>query len=149
MNILALDLGTKCGYAVESLFLPLISGTWDTAPTRFESAGQRFIKFTNRLDHAIKEYHIDLVVFEEVRNHFGVDAAHMYGGYLSILQLICLGAKIEYKGIPVGTIKKHAGKGNFKKADMIIAANRFYPGVNVTDDNHADALCLLHYITHQ
>jgi Holliday junction resolvasome RuvABC endonuclease subunit len=43
----------------------------------------------------------------------------------------------------VGTIKKHAtGSGNAKKPAMVEAA-RLRWSVDVTDHNHADALCVL------
>lgn len=145
MNILALDLGTKCGWAW-SRPNHLMSGTWDLKATKFESIGQRFEKFRNHLTVIIFIEKPVLVVFEEVRMHMAVDAAHAYGGYLAVLQVVCLDNKIEYRGVPVGTIKKHAtGKGNAKKPDMIKAAIKLFPSVNILDDNHADALCLLHY----
>ena len=56
----------------------------------------------------------------------------------------CEHHKIPYQGVPVGTIKKHAtGKGNASKEDMIAAMVGM--GYQVTDDNVADALALLHW----
>lgn len=138
MNILALDLGTKCGWAIDQRK----NGVWNFKPSSFDSYGERFRRFKTALESSYEE--ITHVVYEEVRAHFGVDAAHSYGGYMAILQTWCIECKIEYKGVPVGTIKKYAtGKGNAKKPDMILAANRLFPSINVIDDNHADALCLL------
>lgn len=146
MNILALDLGTKCGYAAAPIFTR--SGVWDFKATRFQSYGQKFVGFKNTLYEFIIMQEIKLVVFEEVRAHMAVDAAHSYGGFLAILQTVCLENRVEYKGVPVGTIKKYAtGKGNAKKPDMILAANRLFPSINIIDDNHADALCLLSWAT--
>lgn len=143
MNILALDLGTKCGWATNQN-----SGVWNLKPTTNESAGRRYTKFRTLLLAAITTYKIDLVAFEEVHMHIGVDAAHCFGGLRAIMQTVCLDLKVEYQGVPVGTIKKHAtGKGNAKKDQMILAATKLYPSVNVIDDNHADALCLLNYAT--
>lgn len=152
MSILALDLGTKCGYAIcrPGPAYYLNSGTWGLKPTRFDSAGQKFVKFRKNLTDIILKEEPTLIVFEEVRMHMAIDAAHSYGGFLSVLQLCALDFKVEYRGVGVGTIKKHAtGKGNAKKPDMIKAAIRLYPAINVIDDNHADALCLLHYATHE
>ena len=85
---------------------------------------------------------IDAVYFEEVRRHLGVDAAHCYGGFMAHLTAWCEHHKIPYKGVPVGTIKKHAtGKGNANKQDMIDAVKA--RGFNPCDDNEADALALL------
>lgn len=82
------------------------------------------------------------MVFEEVRRHAGVDAAHAYGGFLAQLTAWCEDHQIPYQGVPVGTIKKHAtGKGNANKQAMIAAAQA--RGLTPVDDNHADALALL------
>lgn len=140
MSILALDLGTKCGYACSSG----VSGVWDLTPTRFESSGQRFSKFKYNLENTFLFSEVTSVVFEEVRAHMGVDAAHCYGGFLAILQTLCLEAKIEYRGIGVKTIKKHAtGNGNADKKKMIDAAIIKFKRTNIIDSNHADALWLL------
>lgn len=87
---------------------------------------------------------IDAVYFEEVRRHASTDAAHVYGGFLGMLNAWCEHHQIPYQGVPVGTIKKHAtGKGNASKDDMVAAArNR---GFAPADDNEADALALLHW----
>ena len=65
---------------------------------------------------------LDLVLFEEVRSHAGVDASHAYGGYLAILTAWCEHHRIPYEGVPVGTIKRHVtGKGNADKQAVIAA----------------------------
>ena len=67
---------------------------------------------------------------------------------MGVLQLGCLEKGIEYKGVGVGTIKKHAtGNGHAKKDAMILAATLKWPDINIIDDNHADALWLLDYAT--
>lgn len=145
MNILALDLGTKMGYAAR-VGEQIVSGTWDFANKRFESGGMRFIRFRaalNELGLACGG-HWDMVALEEVRRHMGVDAAHIYGGFLATLQAWCCENGMEYVGIPVGTIKKRAtGKGNAQKPAMIDAAQRQWPNEKITDDNQADALWCL------
>ena len=84
---------------------------------------------------------IELVVFEEVRRHAGVDAAHAYGGFMGQLTAWCEHHQIPYQGIPVGTIKKHAtGRGNASKEEMIEAIRA--KGHNPDDDNEADAIAL-------
>lgn len=91
---------------------------------------------------------LDAVYFEEVRRHRGVDAAHIYGGFLANLSAWCEEHRIPYQGVPVGTIKKHAtGKGNANKEDMIEAAIR--RGHRPADDNEADALALLYWAMEQ
>jgi Holliday junction resolvasome RuvABC endonuclease subunit len=141
MNILALDLGTKCGYASSYG----ASGVLNLKPTTHESAGERYRKFKDWLFVTLQAS-FDLVVYEEVHAHIGVEAAHVYGGLVAVLQTACLETNTEYKGVGVQTIKKHAtGNGNAKKDDMVITATLKFPKVNVIDDNHADALHLLDY----
>jgi Holliday junction resolvasome RuvABC endonuclease subunit len=85
------------------------------------------------------------VVFEEVRRHVGVDAAHAYGGFMGQLMAWCEHHQIPYQGVPVGTIKKHAtGKGNASKDEMVASVRA--RGHNPADDNEADAIALL-YLT--
>jgi Holliday junction resolvasome RuvABC endonuclease subunit len=85
---------------------------------------------------------LDALVFEEVRRHAGVDAAHAYGGFLATLTAWCEHHQIPYQGVPVGTIKKHAtGRGNASKDEMVAAMQAL--GFRPADDDEADALALL------
>lgn len=141
--VLALDLGTTTGWAWKLNETPVCHGTWSLKPGRFEGGGMRFVKFRNRL----REFSgmPTLVVFEEVRRHAGTDAAHVYGGLMATLTAWCEEEKIPYAGVPVGTIKKFwTGSGNASKEAMIARCARFgFP--QVTDDNEADAIALLHW----
>jgi len=139
--ILTLDLGTKMGWAMQSL--SRMSGTVDFKNSRFEGGGMRYLKFNRWLDDMLHlAGNIDAIYFEEVRRHLGVDAAHAYGGFLAHLTAWCEQDAIPYQGVPVGTIKRHAtGKGNANKA-MVMAAMR-QRGFNPVDDNEADAQALL------
>lgn len=142
-SILALDLGTTTGWALVSRDGLISSGSESFKPQRFEGGGMRYLRFKRWLTD-IKQCAdgIDCVVFEEVRRHAGVDAAHAYGGFMAHLTAWCEHHQIPYQGVPVGTIKKHAtGKGNAGKVEMIAAAKA--RGINPVDDNHADALALL------
>src|SRR5689334_19002580 len=99
-RILALDLGTLTGWALRSA-----DGVLPFKPQRFEGGGMRFLRFTRWLSE-LKGDGIGVIYFEEVRRHMGVDAAHLYGGFMAHLSAWCEGQKIPYSGIPVGTIKK-------------------------------------------
>lgn len=143
-TILALDLGTTTGWAINSRDTGRISsGVSYFKPQRFEGGGMRYLRFTKWLrEMDLMLDGIDQVYFEEVRRHLGVDAAHTYGGLLSHLTAWCEEEKIPYLGIPVGTIKKHVtGKGNAGKDQIITAIKRL--GFNPHDNNEADALALL------
>lgn len=145
-TVLALDLGTQTGWALRSSKGHTMSGTQSFKPQRFEGGGMRFLRFHRWLKEilALSE-NVHEVYFEEVRRHAGVDAAHVYGGFLSHLATWCEESKIPYSGVPVGTIKKSlTGKGNASKEDMINGIKKL--GYNPQDDNEADALALLHCV---
>jgi Holliday junction resolvasome RuvABC endonuclease subunit len=146
VNILALDLGTKTGYALVNNGV-VISGVWDLQGDRFEGGGMRFLRFSQYLTKVHTALHGDLplIVFEEVRAHAGTDAAHIYGGFMATLTAWCEAHNIPYRGVPVGTIKKHAtGKGNANKTEMVNAAIKQFKCPVITHDE-ADARWLLDY----
>lgn len=138
-KILALDLALNCGWATSS---PKIKfGTATFRDTRFDGAGIRFLRFEQWLIDNGSD--ADLVVYEGVMNHSSLDAGHSYGGYLAILLKWSEHTRIPCGAFPVGTIKKFwTGNGAAKKDAMIKEAHR--RGFNVSDDNQADALAILH-----
>lgn len=148
-NVLALDLGTQCGWAVATRDGKFSSGSDRFDPKRCGGAGKRWLSFREFLTARAREAGgIQAVYYEDVKNHAGVIAAHVYGGFLAVLELWCAANNIPLYGVGVGTIKKHAtGRGNAKKPDMIAAAQAM--GVRVVDDNQADAVALLAYALEQ
>ncbi len=148
MRILALDLGTRTGYAVGCSSSMAYCGTLDLRPRRFEGGGMRYLRFRHQLADLLDGVH--LVAFEEVRRHLGTDAAHVYGGLVAVLTEECERREIPYEAVPVGTIKRHAtGRGNADKAAMLDAARHRWPDETITYDDEADALWLLdlaHYL---
>ena len=144
-TILALDLGTTTGWALKGRDGSIVSGSQSFKPQRFEGGGMRFLRFKRWLTEVRQSTDaINLVVFEEVRRHLGVDAAHAYGGFMGQLTAWCEHHEIPYEGVPVGTIKKHVtGKGNARKPEVMAAVRAL--GYAPQDDNEADALALLHW----
>lgn len=144
MTVLALDLGTKTGFAYRHENGRIVSGVWNFTPRRFDGGGMRYLKFQHTLAALWIGIAYSAVYYEEVRNHKGVDAAHVYGGLLGILTSYLEQKEIPYEGVPVGQIKKFwTGKGNADKAAMIGFARQ--RGFDPEDDNEADALALLHF----
>lgn len=143
--ILALDLGTRTGWAVRMRDGAIASGSESFKPGRFEGGGMRFVRFHRFLDDLAEAVGgIDLIHFEEVRRHLGTDAAHVYGGLMGVLTAWAEVRDVPYQGVAVQDIKKHAtGKGNADKAAVIAAMRE--RGYAPEDDNHADALALLHW----
>lgn len=142
--ILALDLGTKTGWAYGKSLRGAASGVENWTRGRFSGGGMRYLNFKNWLVKLHEVTPVGEVYFEEVRRHMSTDAAHAYGGFMSHLVVWCEENGIPYQGVPVGEIKKDAtGKGNASKSDMIFAAKSW--GFNPKDDNEADALALLRW----
>jgi hypothetical protein len=141
--LLALDLGTTTGWAMQLADGAIVSGTVSFRPGRFEGGGMRFLRFRNWLEEMLRSAPgLATVHFEEVRRHVGTDAAHIYGGFLAHLAAWCEMKIIPYQGVSVGTIKRHAtGKGNADK-QAVIAAIRSR-GFTPADDNEADAIAIL------
>lgn len=141
--MLALDLGTTTGWAMRLATGQILSGSISFRPSRFDGGGMRFVRFAGWLDTIASDAAgLDVIYFEEIRRHLGVDAAHLYGGFLATLTAWCEHRAIAYQGVPVGTIKRHAtAKGNAAKDAVIAAvtARGFHP----KDDNEADAIALL------
>lgn len=158
-NVLALDLGHRMGYAFRCSNGSLMSGTWEFSRRKYDSHGVAFRLFRERLDqfHAISP--IDFIVYEAVRMHKGVDAAHIYGGFWAVLLGWCDEKLIDFSGLPVGTIKKHiTGNGAANKELMCRCISQMgFPHLTPPDDmssrqalnklaainNEADALGVL------
>ena len=141
--VLALDLGQKTGWAVHNTDGAIASGTVEFKPSRWEGGGMIYLRFRawfQEVDETAGG--VGAVYFEEVRSHRGVAAAHAYGGFLAHLTAWCEDRQVPYRGVPVGTIKRHiAGKGNADKEAVIVAVRAL--GFDPADDNEADALALL------
>jgi Holliday junction resolvasome RuvABC endonuclease subunit len=140
MNIFALDLGTKTGWALICNGL-VKSGIVNFATTKLAGYGLRFLNFRNWLAEMLEKHGVELVVFEDVRAHAGVFAAHAYGGFMAQLASVCEERRIPYRGFGVKTIKKFiTGNGNAGKQNVIDALQT--KGYRPVDDNEADAIAL-------
>lgn len=142
VNTLALDLGTHCGFALSTRDGLLEYGTEKFQPKR--DPGERWTNFRAWLSKLIAERHIAVAYYEDVRRHTATDAAHVYGGFLAMLQMVCAQHRVRLEKVGVKQAKKAwTGNGNSGKDAMIAEAKR--RGFNPTDDNEADALAILAY----
>ena len=141
--LVALDLGSMTGFAIQLSGGAIVSGTVSFRPSRYDGGGMRYLRFRGWLDSVAADIGtIATVHHEEIRRHLGTDAAHVYGGLLAILTAWCEQHNIAYQGVPVGTIKRHVtGKGNANKAAVIAAVTAL--GFSPADDNEADAIAIL------
>ncbi len=144
-RILAIDPATKTGFAMQDG----TSGIWDLKAVRDESTGIRLVKLKRNLRVIFEQFKPTLVVFEAARNAGPkmqgalVVQAEMQG----VIKEWCHDMGIEYAGFSPKTIKKHAtGNGNASKDKMVESATNAF-GIEIIDDNHADALWLLDYVS--
>lgn len=141
--VLGLDLGTRCGYAVhlDNKGVGTVScyGEWNFKPNKFDSPSIRFIAFKKEVA-AFLQIGVTRVFYEVVRGgHRGIQAAHMYGGFMASLHEVCDEYETPFQGLSVQEIKKYAtGKGNASKDAMKAAALDL--GYKVKSDNIADAI---------
>lgn len=140
MTLLALDLGTSCGFAVVKDG-KVGSGTKKLRVDK-RAFGARFLDFRNWLLQAIALYDIQEIYFERVYGHTGTEAAHVYGGLMYTLATVCLELNLKCVGFAVQTIKKFmTGKGNANKAEIIAAAKQ--KGFNPKTHDEADAIAIM------
>lgn len=145
MNILALDLGTQMGYAIQKSDGDISGGSVSFHTKTNENAAQRWLKFLAWLRETKSAMGtVDAIYFEQVMRHVSTYSAHVYGGFHALLHTWCEHNSIICRPVGVTQIKRYwTGKGNAKKADMI--AKALEKGFEPMDDNHADAIAILSF----
>jgi Holliday junction resolvasome RuvABC endonuclease subunit len=156
VNILALDLGTKTGFALAREGMPIQVGTWKLATaaevktwgkTRAVRTGDP--RFCRLLVHVVECFPLDVIVFEDVLFGKTTKQTQLWSSLRSVLwTLQCSwedSKPLVIECVPVQTLKKFAtGNGSASKDAMIAAAIKtglLYPA----DDNQADAFHLLRW----
>jgi hypothetical protein len=141
MNILALDMATKTGWATN---VKRTSGIQTFDVRRGESPGMRFLRCRGWLTEMINLLgDIDPIVYEQA-HHRGGAATACCVGLVSTVQTFAAEHDTELMAVHTGELKRWAtGKGNAGKPQMIKAAKA--RGWSPADDNEADAQLLLEY----
>lgn len=143
IRILALDLGTKTGWAAATPGIGVESGVQVFDLRRGESPGMRFLRFRRWLGQMLEDLSPELVVYE-LAHHRGGPATELAVGFQTRVQELAAARGVEYTSVHTATLKKHAtGSGRAGKPAMIAAAAARWPDQVLEDDNQADALCLL------
>lgn len=129
MRILALDLGTSCGWAVFDENGPVCSGTWNLKPGRGESPGMRYVKLRSALAVALRTHgSFDLMAYEQVIARVSTHVAEQFNGMAAQVQAFCAEFKIEHTNVHAGTLKKFAtGSGRADKDDMRAVWRKNFP----------------------
>lgn len=142
MKILALDLGTKTGWAFGDTKddSQVYSGVQDFSLKRGESSGMRLLNFDKWIYDMLAK-HKPQVVGYEMPHQRGGHATQLLLGMLGILHVACVKAGVQYSSVHSATLKKFAtGSGRASKEEMISAAMKKFRRALLIDDNEADAL---------
>lgn len=146
--VLALDLGTKLGWAVRARDGAVWHGTEAFTPRKNWTPGQRWLRARSFLTDLIVRHQVTVIAYEDVKRHMGTDAAHAYGAFLCIVQMVADSHRATLQPVGVKTIKKFwAGNGNADKDAM--KAQATVRGFKPDTDNDADALAILHWAVDQ
>ncbi len=137
MKILALDPAAHCGYAIASVKDRIdSSGVWNLG-----TGDNRLACLDDMLTKAIKRWQPEIVAVEVAT--FGSRHSHvqrMLNELLGAITLVCLRERVEIWKFGIGTWKSRAvGKGNADKQGVMRGLRSFY-GIEVTNDNQADAI---------
>ena len=141
--ILALDLGTRMGWALRHADRRIESGMLDLTPERHEGFGARFYRFRlwltttkYRAGGEIAHLSYELTPQQKAR------AAHIHGAFEATVTSWCEHHGIAYRSANSATVKKHiTGKGNAAKGAVRAAVRA--QGHRPASHDEADALALL------
>lgn len=145
MRILALDLATKTGWALQEADR-VESGVQIFDVKRGESPGMRYVRFRRWLEEVGAR--AEIIVYEQTVSSPGRIAVEIADGFATRIQEYCAVRGIEHATVYPSTLKKFVtGKGNAKKPAMKESAQRrgWLDAMTTGDDNEIDARCVLHY----
>jgi crossover junction endodeoxyribonuclease RuvC len=145
MKILALDLGTKTGWAIGNKDgTSFYHGVQDFSLKRGESPGMRYLRFDTWINDMLCQNSPDYVIYE-MPHHRGGHATAVLGALVGILLKVCANLGVNHTQVHSSTLKKFAtGSGRASKDDMVNQVLTSYK-IMVTDDNEADAIHMWHY----
>lgn len=107
--------------------------------------GKRLAYFADWLDMLLRELPTSRVVYEK-QHHRGGASTRLALGWVAEIERLAYAHECDCESVHTGTLKKHAtGSGKAKKFEMMEAAMRENPTIEIIDDNHCDALWLLHW----
>ena len=147
-SILALDFATKTGWAFRGKSGELSSGVWDLSIKKDESSGMRLIRFESKLQLFLPL--VEVIAFESVSAGRGpranFDSVKLQSKLQAMIERLAEKTPgVECVGYNLKSMKAHALPKGVKqnKEEMVKAAKKKWPDVEIMDDNQADALWLL------
>lgn len=140
--ILAIDAGTKTGWALIKSGMVYESGVQDFSKKRGESNGIMFIRFRKWMGDMLRNNIPALIVYEQPEKFKSGAATEIAYNLTGRVQEIAQEQSLNYSTYAPTALKKFAtGKGNADKTAMIKACEQ-KSGKVVKDDNEADAILL-------
>lgn len=174
MKILALDLGTKTGWAFAAKDYPTACGTFlladedkvaEQGKNGMDRRGDiRFLALVDFLEGFVRSPGLDMIVFEDVQFLTTTQQSQLWATWRAAIWLVHFRYSVPTDCLPVKSLKLWAtGSGKADKRDMMLALSRadarfkvgktkrgrFFMADTMTgaelDDNTADALHLLRW----
>lgn len=143
-NILAIDPGTKAGYAIFKSGRRVASGVL-YLDKKSKKRPEKYLLFRDTILSLIKRHKIDILAFEDVppRVHRSKHACRMYNGLIALLEIAAHENGIELVGVHIATAKKAlTGDGRASKQDMVKSAKSKWKKADIETDDVADALAI-------
>ena len=145
MNLLALDIATKTGFAVLKNSEIVSSGTINLKEKTGCSYGVRLLNFKSFIEKTIQEHDINVIAYERSAGRH-IRPIQTQSELIGVFILIAQEKDIDYIAYSASEIKNSfTGKGNAKKQAMVDEAIKKHPKIKVVDDNHADALAIVEH----
>lgn len=145
--VLALDLGTYCGWAVRREDNSIDSGEQTFTREANESEGKRIYRFFNWLRRKVREERVGFIAYENVLFQSTQAQTRLWSGWMTCVLLVAEFERTGCKGFGTNVVKLTASNyGAAGKQRMVAAANRLYD-LNLNrehDENEADAFCTLY-----
>lgn len=146
--MLALDLGMHTGWSLWPRGQRLASGVWHLGSDRTRT---RWQEFELRLMSFVQAQRVRRIAYEHVRRHAGTTAAHVFGGWLAVLQNVAMRTAATLTPLRPQDLHAAAAVALAKKSEiadreqrreenkrrMVAAAQA--RGWDVADDNEAEA----------
>jgi len=147
--VLALDLGSRLGFAYDRPDGALVTGTALFAPIKGEHPAARYVRFIKWLRQVLDISRPDAVAWERIVRSQGFSGAAVavYHGFETLLLMECYARRLRELPVAVGTWKKVVvGHGRADKEAVIRAMREL--GHLPADDNEADALAIREWALH-
>lgn len=150
LPVLALDLGTNCGFALRTR-AGVTSGTLNLTQRTRDTRGDRLLRFWRFLFDVQQATPLAWVAHEDVQGGGGPGqwlAAHSYAQFEGVLMLFAARVGIDVKAVHTGTLKKAiTGRGAWPSGESKPALMRAVQsrGYTPSGQDEADACAVLEY----